>query len=240
MIEINLIPDVKQELIRAQRARAAVVSFSILTSIIAGAVVVVLALYVFGGQTIRSSMADSSIDDKGKKLMAVDDLSQMLTLQNQLGTISNLNDVKKMDSRVFDALAAVIPPEPNQARISQLSIDAENSTITLEGQTRSFDSMEIFKKTIGAAVIEYMQDGEKQQVALASDISISDTSYGEDSDGNRTFRFVLSFTYPDELFSSSIDGVTFGLLVDGNVTDSYLGIPKTIFTEAAQDTGSEQ
>lgn len=237
MIEINLIPDVKQELIKAQRVRSMVISGSILASIVAVGAVVLLATYVFGGQAWRSSLADGDIKKKGEELAKVEDLSKMLTLQNQLKVISGLNEGKKIDSRVFDMLAAVIPPSPNEARISQLSIDTETSTIRLEGQTRAFDSMEVFKKTIAAAVIVYRENGaeEDTQIALASDISTTDTSFGEDAEGNRTFRFTLSFTYPDELFSPAVKSVAFKLIVNGNVTDSYLGVPKTIFTQAAND-----
>lgn len=252
MIEINLIPDVKQELLHAQRMRSVVISVAIMTSMITVGIVIALALYVFGAQALRNSIYDSSIDNKSAELSEVDDLSKMLTIQNQLNVISTLQSNKKIDSRVFDMLAAIIPPEPNEATISQLSIDSESSTIRLEGQTASFDSMEIFKKTIDSAVIEYAADTaeaddggstsesdtsttDKVQTKLASSISISDTSFGEDTDGNRTFRFVLSFIYPEELFSSSIDSVNFKLIVNGNVTDSYLGIPKTIFEEKAKD-----
>ena len=62
MIEINLVPDVKQELIRAQRSRTVVVTFSILTGIIALGIVVLLLLYVFGVQTLRSAIADDAIE----------------------------------------------------------------------------------------------------------------------------------------------------------------------------------
>ncbi|NCO10792.1 hypothetical protein GW746_02250 [Candidatus Saccharibacteria bacterium] len=235
MIEINLIPDVKQELIRAQSVRATVISSSIIASIVAVSIVVLLSLYVFGGQALRSGATDGEIDKKGDELAAVEDLSEMLTLQNQLKVISELQDNKNITSRTFDMLAAVIPPSPNEARISQLSIDSETSTIRLEGQTRSFDSMETFKKTVDAAVLVYDVDDEEVQVKLAEDISTGDTSFGEDADGNKTFRFVLSFVYPEELYTSSIQSVAFKLVINGNVTDSYLGIPKSIFTEAAQD-----
>ncbi len=242
MIEINLIPDVKQELIKAQRVRSMVISGSIFASIVALVTVTLLAMYVFGGQAWRSGIADDEIQKKGDELAKVEDLSKILTLQNQLKVISGHYESKKMNSRVFDMLAAVIPPSPNEARISQLSVDSETSTIRLEGQTRAFDSMEVFKKTIAGAVIVYRQDGatEDTQVTLASDISITDTSFGEDSEGNRTFRFTLSFVYPEELFSPNIAQVGFKLIVDGNVTDSYLGIPKTIFTSAANDLGGDQ
>src|SRR5690606_18284923 len=145
-------PDVKLELIKAQRARAAVISFSVISSIVVVGIVVLLAAYVFGGQALRNSAADSEIEKKGQEFMEIEDLSEILTLQNQLRVISDLQEESKMTSRVFDMLSSVMPPTPNEGRISQLNIDSETSTIRLQGQTSGFDSMEIFKKTIAAAV----------------------------------------------------------------------------------------
>lgn len=235
MIEINLIPDVKQELLKAQRTRTAVISSSILVSIIVGAVVAALALYVFAVQTVRSSVLDGQIKEGSEKLAEVEDLSKMLTIQNQLTKISELHANKNVNSRMFDMLSAVTPVGDNTVRFSQISIDAESSTIRLEGQTGTYDSMEVFKKTVASAVIEFIEDEEKQTVALASDISTTDISYGENAEGQKVLRFVLSFAYPVELFSPLIIEPTFKLSIDGNVTDSYLGIPRSLFEERARD-----
>lgn len=235
MIEINLIPDVKQELIKAQRVRSVVISFSILSGIIALGIVVVLSVYVFGVQTVRSALDDDAIKKGAEELASVEDLSKVLTIQNQLSKIDELNNQKKINSRVFEVLAAVIPPEPNNIQISNLDIDATTSVLAIEGQTAGYDSLEVFKKTIDGAVIEFKADGETQRVELASNISTSDVSFGEDSTGAKVLRFTLSFTYPVELFSPTVPGVVVKLTNAGNVTDSYLGIPKSIFADRARD-----
>lgn len=234
MIEINLIPDVKQELLKAQRTRAAVISASILTCIIAGGVVILLVLYL-GVQGVRGALVDQAIKDGNAELAKVEDLSEMLTIQNQLARINELNEGKKIDSRVFDVLGAIIPPAPNDVQISRLSTNDEESMITLEGQTRAYDSMEVFKKTIDGAVITYTQDGEAMEVKLAESISVTDISYGENASGQKVLRFTLSFVYPEELLSAKIPVISIKNNVSGNVTDSNLGIPKSIFTERAKD-----
>jgi len=240
MIEINLIPDVKQELIKAERVRSVVISTSIFAGIIALAIVGVLAAYVFGVQTVRSALDDDAIKKGGAQLASVEDLSKVLTIQNQLTKISELNSQKKIDSRVFDVLSAVIPPPPNNIQVSSLLIDAANSRISLEGQTPTYDTLEVFKKTIDGAVITYKIDDEEQQTGLAAQISTSDVSFGEDSTGAKVLRFTLSFVYPEELFSPSIPGVVVKLTNQGNVTDSYLGLPKSIFVQRAGDLEETQ
>ena len=242
MIEINLVPDVKQELIRARMIRSAVVSGAIITTIVAVAIVVVLAVYVFGVQGVRNVVADQSIKDGGDKLSKVEDLSKTLTIQNQLTKINALNDDKKIDSRAFDMLAAIIPPSPNEVQISTLKIDAEAKSITMEGQTPTYPSLEAFKKTINAAYVQFTEGDseEKTEVALATDLSLSNISFGEDATGNKVLRFTVTFVYAEELFSSKVNTPKIELINGGNVTDSYLGIPKSIFAERAADTGDTQ
>lgn len=235
MIEINLIPDVKRELLRAQRMRATVISASIVISFIAAGVVVALLLYIYGVQTVRSAYLDGQIQTSSKKLTDVNDLSKMLTIQNQLTKITQLNSQKNMDSRLFDVLAAVIPPAPNNVQISQVSINATDKTVRLEGQARGYDSLEVFKKTLDSAIINYKQADQDGTDKLANRISMNDTSFGSNANNQKVLRFTLTFAYSDKLFSSDVSNVVVKLNTNGNVTDSYLGVPKSIFTEKAKD-----
>ena len=241
MIEINLVPDVKRELIRARMIRSTVVSVAIIASIISLVVVALIAIYVYAVQTVRSVVADDAIKSGAAQLSKVDDLSKILTIQNQLTKMSALNDEKMIDSRVLDLLQAIIPPAPNEVKVSSLTIDAESGTITFEGQTPTYPSLETFKKTIGAANVRYKDDDDKQvDTVLASDLSISNVSYGQDAQSVNVLRFTVSFTYAPELFSPKTKNPTIVLINGGNVTDSYLGVPKSIFTDAAKTTGGAQ
>lgn len=236
MIEINLIPDVKQELLKAQRQRGRVITVSLYAGLIALGVVILLAVYVFIVQGVRSAIADDIIKRGNEKLSQVEDLSKILTIQNQLAQIDVLNETKKRDSRIFDVLEAVLPPAPNQVLVSSLAMDVEQTSLVIEGQTSSFDTLEVFKKTISGAVVTYTEEGEEQSVVLAEDISISNISYGEDATGARVLRFTLSFVYPEIVFSAKVPNIVIKLTNEGNVTDSFLGIPRSIFVDAAEET----
>lgn len=238
MIEINLVPDVKQELIKAQRTRSTVIAGAVFVGIASVATVVVLAMYVFGVQALREKLADDAITKGINTLKNVDDLPKTLTIQNQLTKISALTADKTINSRIFDVLRAIIPPAPNDVQISSLTIDSETGSISMEGQAvNSFAALETFKKTIESAKINYKDASKKAQtpVDLASDISTSNTSYGESSTGAKVLRFSLSFLYAPELFSIENSDIAIFISVNGNVTDSYLGIPKSIFAEKATD-----
>lgn len=242
MIEINLIPDVKLELIKSQRARAKVVTFSILTGVISIAIVVLLAFYVYGVQNIRSVLYDKTIDEEFSKLSEVGDLDKALTIQNQLSKISELHDNKNMYSRFFNVLLAIIPPSPNDIKISSLDVDSTAKTISIDGQaSNGYAALEVFKKTIAGADIKYEDsEGQEQKTTLASEISTKDVSYGEDSDGAKVLRFTISFVYDDSLFSPKSKNMSVFIGTKGNVTDSYVGIPKSIFTDPATDLTEEE
>lgn len=237
MIEVNLIPDVKQELIKAERTRFRVIAGSITIGVISLAILTLLAIYVFGVQTVRNNLADTAIKEGSAKLESVADLSKTLTIQNQLTVLDSLNDNKKVDSRIFDVLSAIIPPDPNKVQISNLSVDSSSDTITLDGQAaNSYVALEVFKKTIEGATLKYTdEDGAAQTVPMASNISIRDTSYGEDNTGTKLLRFTISFTYASELFSPLSKNISIVISIDGNVTDSYLGMPTSIFADRASD-----
>jgi len=237
MIEINLIPDVKRELIKAQRIRSMVIMGSIAIGVVSVAIVTLLAIYVFTIQAVRSGLADDAINKGSAELTGVEDLSKTITIQNQLTKISNLHSNKKIDSRIFDLLSAINPPAPNNIQVSSLTIDSESGIITIEGQaSNSYAAAEVFKKTIEGATLKYTDSNkDKQEISLASSISISNTSYGEDSSGEKVLRFNISFVYAEELFSSMSKGTSVIIMTDGNATDSYLGVPMSIFVDRAKD-----
>lgn len=237
MIEINLVPDVKQELIKAQRIRSTVIVASIFIGVISVAIVALLAIYIFAVQMVRGGLADSAINKGSGELSAVQDLSSTLTIQNQLTKISGLNSNKKMYSRVFDLLNVIIPPSPNDIKISDLKIDSSSELITIEGQAlNSYAAVEVFKKTIEGAKVKYTDDNNtKQEVTLASSISTTNTSYGEDSSGLKVLRFTLSFAYARELFAINSKDASVIITTKGNVTDSFIGVPKSIFVDPAKD-----
>jgi cytoskeletal protein RodZ len=237
MIEINLVPDVKQELIRAQRVRTSIISLAILVGIVAVGIVVLLAFWVFAVQTARSVISDNTIKSESQKLSSVQDVSNTLTIQNQLSKLSQMHDAKSIDSRIFDILTTINPAAPNDVAITNLSLDSATTTVKIEAQAKSYSALEVFKKTINGTTFEFTKDGQKQSVALATGISDSDRSFGEDASGAKVLRFTLSFTYPGELFTKTAQNATIVAPTKSNVTDSFLGVPQSLFTQKASDAG---
>lgn len=236
MIEINLVPDVKQELITAQRVRASVISIAILVGMAAVGIVVVLAFWVFIVQTARGVLSDNTIKNESEKLAKVADVADTLTIQNQLSKLSAMHDNKSVDSRIFDILTTINPPEPNNIAITNVALDSETSTVKLEAQAPGgYPALDVFKKTINATTFKFTQDGETQSVPLASGMSDSDRSYGENAAGAKVLRFTLTFTYPEQLFSRTARSASIVAPTRTNATDSFQGVPQSLFTQKAAD-----
>ena len=225
MIEINLIPDVKREYLHAQRMRNGVISLSILVSIIAGAAVALLVVYV-GTQSAREWLTDNEIKDQYGKISSVKDANQIVTIQNQLAQLSSMHKDKSIDSRIFDVLSAINPAAPN---------DVKMSTVSLDPSENSFEATDKLKKMILNTKLSYTDgDNRVQTVKLADDVTVSDTSYGEDASGAKVLRFKLTFTYPKELLANSSKNLRIEAPTGStNVTDSRLHVPDSLFTPKA-------
>ena len=241
MIEVNLVPDVKQELIHAERVRSVVISMTILVGLVAVGLVVLLGLWVFGVQTARGAITDNTIKNENTKLASVEDLESSLTIQNQLSLLPTLHEDKQVDSRIFDVLATISPPAPNNISISKLTIDAEEKTIAIEAQAiGGYPALEVFKKTITATEFRFTSaDNTEESRLLANSISDGDRSYGENANGQRVLRFGLIFEYPEELFTPYLSNATIAGPDKTNVTDSFLDIPKSLFSPQANDSEEE-
>lgn len=236
MIQINLVPDVKQELLRAQRQRSMVISVAILVSIAAVALVVVLAMYTYGVQAIRDNLSDNSIKSEAEKLASVEDLSNTLTIQNQLSLLSGMHAEKQITSRLFDILGEIDPPAPNNITIANVNLSIESSTVSIEGYAPGgFAALEVFKKTVEATNVDYRSADGAQSVSLAENFNIEETSYGENSDGIRVLRFSVNFTYRPEVLSYDAVSLSIKPPHRENATDSYRRLPQSLFGEQAQD-----
>ena len=236
MIEINLVPDVKQELIRARHVRTVVVSSAVTIGLVALGIVILLAIYTFGIQTVRASMADEAIKTKSKELSGITDLANTLTIQHQLSRLSELYDQTNVDSRFFDLLAAINPPAPNQVSFSLARIDAETKTIRLEGQaTNGYAAADVLKKTILGTSLSYKNDNETKTAPLTSEVSTTDLSYGEDSTGKKVLRFTLTFVYDDSFFARSSQNAVILQPDRQNATDSFLRLPESLFGDRADN-----
>lgn len=241
MIQINLLPDVKQEYLRARRTRNVAISVSILAALGSGAVVVLL-LALLGLQAGRELLIDNSIDSRYEELSQVENLSEMVTLQNQLDTIGSQHAEKTMDSRLFGVLQGINPSDPNDVQFTSTTLNPEDGLLRLEGVAENgYPAVETLKKTIENTTIEYTDQDETISEPLAERVSIGDTSFGQNADGRRVLRFEVIVTYHESLFTNEYTRVRVNApnrRID--VTDSRIGVPNSLFTDQVPESEDDE
>ena len=231
MIEINLLPDVKRELLKTRAMRNRVISISFLVGGVSIATVVVLAL-ILGSQFAAEAVQNKVIKDRNDKLMAVEDLNKVVTIQNQLTKINEQHSRKKINSRIFDVVTAVNPVTPNNVSFSDIKVNPESKTITLEGSAvNGYSALETLKKTILNTKVQTTDGDKSSEVSLTKEIKNGDTSFGENSEGKKVLQFSFSFEYAEELLAPANNGTVSVLTPTGkvDVTDSRQGIPDSLF-----------
>ena len=231
MIEINLLPNVKRELLKTRAMRNRVISISFLVGGASIAAVVVLAL-ILGSQIAAEAVQNGVIKDRNDKLMAVEDLNKVVTIQHQLTKINEQHSRKKLNSRIFDVVTAVNPVAPNNVSFSDIKVNPGSKTITLEGSAvNGYSALETLKKTILNTKVQTTDGDKSSEVSLTKEIKNGDTSFGENSEGKKVLQFSFSFEYAEELLAPANNGTVSVLTPTGkvDVTDSRQGIPDSLF-----------
>lgn len=246
MIQINLIPDVKLKLIKAQRQRNLVIAICIMALLISIGIVVLTTLYVFLGQPVRERVAKNEFEKQYKTLREIKDLDKAVTLQNQMSSITKTHSEKMLTSRLLSLLSAISAKNTkNSISIVTFSFNKSDETVSLVANTdgNDFAAADIFKKNLESLMVAYkpydangevpQSDESTERVKFASDVVLSNLSLGATGkdDGNKSVSFGLSFKFNPVVFSmeNHIVGIT-GLGI-GNVTDSYIRLPSDMFKE---------
>lgn len=164
MFEINLVPDVKAEMINAQKKRNVVFFVSVVVSAIAAGLVVLL-LGVKVGQDVRINAQDTQLKQMSDKLQSYDGLQELLTVQKQLSDLQTISDSKNMLSRVFTVLYSIVNSTENgdEVNVSSLDVDFESADLSFDGQANAgpmtdgidYRVLESFTKTIGLMKYDY-------------------------------------------------------------------------------------
>ena len=174
MISINLLPDVKKDLLRVRRERNLVVTVSVIAVGVSVGILLVLGA-TLGGMTVAKMATESSIESNEKKIddaIKNDQLNRYLTIQNQLSQIDGLKGGQQIYSRLMDYLVALNPAAPNNATLqnvilsssgassSSSSSSTDGITVTLEGSTADFASLNVYKNTLINAQISYEEESD--------------------------------------------------------------------------------
>lgn len=144
MIQLNLLPDIKLQYLKARKTQQLVISISTV-AIIASLVVLALLLgtvYAFQKKNLNDLNRD--IKSYSSQLKKTPDLNKILTVQNQLEALPALHDQKAVASRLFTYLQQLTP---SNVTISQLNIDYVQHSLSVTGATKALDVVNTYADT---------------------------------------------------------------------------------------------
>lgn len=196
MIQFNLLPDVKQEYLKAKRSRQLVTFISVIVSAAALAILVLLLISVKIVQQKSLSDADDDIKAYSTQLKAIPNIDRILTVQNQLNSLKGLHDDKAVSSRLFGYLAQLTP---STVSISDMTTDFTASTMTITGQASALDQVNVYADTLKETTFT---TGDKEPTdddsTAFSNVVLS--TFGRNDKGA---TYTLTLTFKPEIFSNA-------------------------------------
>ncbi len=167
MYEISLVPDVKGEMIKQQKIRNLVFMICVIVASACGGVIFIL-IGISGGQSLKISAQQTEIECRSKggqttsgvrcdsskygtAIQRFENVTELLTLQDQMRNINLLNARKLKYSRMFPYLDVLLPEGENTIKVNKLSFSVQSNTIFFDGIGLSTNgtntrAIEAFKK----------------------------------------------------------------------------------------------
>lgn len=154
--EINLVPDIKNEMIKTLKLRN-YIFFGCIVVAVASIILTLIFGLIMGGQRIAIENKKSTLETLSAKLNSYTDLNDFLTIKDQLGNIDTLTNNKTVLSRTFNILSALLPTGADTITVSELSVDlaGDQPTFSLEAQANAgkepfidYNVLDSFKKSM--------------------------------------------------------------------------------------------
>ena len=253
MVEINLLPDVKRDLLKAQRLRN-IVTFA---SIIIGAAMlggVILLFLVTQGQQIFMGLKKDEISSKFSDIQKIQDGETAATLRNQLNAIQKIREASPNVSRLLSTVIPAIKTNgENEVKFSSINYDPGTRIVSIEGETSNgFTALEAFIKTIKYSQIIY--DGKDSQckasevekdanicmIAEEGSVARTESSLGTNDQGQSVLRFAINFKLNEAALKFSSKNFAVKTLGRKNVTDSTVQVPAGIFTQNSKKDSEKE
>jgi len=195
MIQFNLLPDVKLEYVKTQRTKHLLTLISFCVS--AAGIAILLLAFVSVDIVQKKSLHDLSgdITKYSQQLKDVKDIDKILTVQNQLSTLTSLHDKKPVASRLFTYLSQLTPA---QASINQLSMDFGANTLSIGGTTLTLDTVSTYTDTLKATT--FTVSGDSKKTAAFSKVVLS--AFGRTDTGT---SFTITCNFMPDIFDTTKD-----------------------------------
>lgn len=228
MIQFNLLPSVKLEYVRARRNKRVTL---VAAALVAAATLSVLVILFVGVQVIQKKYSDdlaADIKSESSKLENTQDLNKILTIQNQLASLTPLHDQKYVASRLLGYIKQVTPAKASMAK---MSVDFSAQTIDIVGSTDSISTVNKFTDTLKFTT--YKTDDGKEANAFSAVVL---AAFGRDDKGA---SYQISFKFDPVIFANS-NSVALTVPPGKITTRSETEKPEALFQPLSNPSGVKQ
>ncbi len=193
MVQFNLLPDIKLQYIKAQRTRHLVAFVATMASVISIGLLLLALFFVYGVQKQLIRNLDNKIAKSSSSLKKVEDVDKILTIQNQLSSLTTLHEGKPTASRVFGYLQKTTP---GQVSLNKLQLDFSTSTITVGGTAPSLDAVKVYADALKTA--KYTVGSDTTKTSAFTEVVL--TSFSRDDKGA---SFTITAKFSADLFDTT-------------------------------------
>lgn len=193
MIQFNLLPDVKLEYIKARRSKRMVLMIA--TGVTGASLLIFIGMFMVVNvlQPKHISDLNKDIAKDTATLKAIPDVNKILTVQNQLTSLTALHDQKPISSRTITYLEQLTPAK---ATIGDTKVDFAAHTITLTGGADALSTVNKFVDTL--KFTDYTVAGQTDAKRAFSDVVLTSFSTGE-----KGVTYQLSFSFDPVIFDGT-------------------------------------
>lgn len=197
MIELNLLPDIKMEFIKAQRSQRMVTGIAALVSIVAIALLIILLGF---NQLQKKHITDLTKDiaSKSAQLEGKPNINRILTVQSQLESLTSLHDQKPAAARLLDYLNQVTP---TTVTIASLSADFTQQTATLSGTAGALSNINQYVDTLKATT--YSVEGSTTTTPAFSNVVLASFGVGGSAGSTQSASYSINFSFDKTIFDTT-------------------------------------
>ena len=228
MMQINLLPDIKLEYLRAQQNKR----IAVLVSILVTSTVIIIVAALFSITLVQSSNIKNlskDIEIQGRAINGHKNLDDILTIKNQIQNLNMLHQQEPAADRVSLYLNELIP---SSITVSSLNIDFNGDTMVLQGNAPGISQVNQLVDTLKFA--QYSEPGQSSQKNAFSSVVL--TSFGINNTTTTTpASYDISLNFDPTIFNNTMN---ISLIVPNKVTTrSQLDQPIQLFKSTPQKGG---
>ncbi len=218
-VQFNLLPDVKLQYDKARRIQNLVRRVAVTASVVSFGIFLLMLVVVDLVQKAQLNSAAKAETSSSSQLQNIPNLSQIITVQNQLQTLVTLHQGKHVASRIFTYLPQITP---SNASIGKLDMDLQGSTMSISGNADSQKTVNTFVDTLKFTTFK-VGDQDSAHTAFPS---VVESTFAINS---TNVSYTLDITFDPQLFANNL------LDAQGHPQEPKLTVPKLTTTKSADN-----